>query len=76
MVLLLLLLHFLDHGKKMFRREACWAFSNIFASTESHIGRVFTYKDATIVKKLFELLKTEEDMEVVVEHIFIKVCFR
>ena len=50
---------FLDHAKQLFRKEACWGFSNLLASTHTHIRRVFSHKEGFVINRLFDMIKTE-----------------
>ena len=46
----------LNDPKRVFRKEACWSLSNIFAANSSHIEAIFSYKDHKIVKKLIRMI--------------------
>lgn len=40
---------------KVIRKEACWAISNIFASTNPHVQAIINYNNGEIIQKLFAL---------------------
>jgi len=49
--------------KKIFRKEACWAFSNILAGKSHLIEEVFNYNNREVLKNLFYLIfKDEKDV--------------
>ena len=51
---------FLDDTSKALRKEACWAFSNIMAGDETQVEKVFRYSKGRIVKKLFQMISSDE----------------
>lgn len=44
--------HLLDSKKKVFRKEACWAISNITAGASHQIEEVFGFNNGEILQKL------------------------
>ena len=46
----------LNHPKNIFRKEACWAFSNILAGSAAHIEEVFNFNNRVIIKKFFHMI--------------------
>ena len=53
----------LSNNKKIFRKEACWALSNILAGPAYQIEEVFNYNNREIIKRLFHMAASE-DLEV------------
>lgn len=51
---------FLEHAKKLCRKEAVWAFSNIFACSSTQIEEVFNYKNEVILDNIFQMIAREE----------------
>jgi len=50
----------LNSPKKVFRKEACWALSNILAGPAHQVEEVFTYNNREIIKKLFNMAVTDD----------------
>ena len=48
----------LDHQKKVFRKESCWAISNIFAGNHEQIQALLD--EQTILKKLLQLIYNDD----------------
>ena len=46
----------INDRKQVFRKEACWSLSNIFAANSSQIEAVFSYKNHKIIKKLIRMI--------------------
>jgi len=59
----------LSSPKKIFRKEATWAISNIMAGPAYQIEEIFHYNDREILKKLFQMAATE-DLEIRRECVF------
>jgi len=46
--------------KKIFRKEACWALSNILAGKATHIEEVFNYNNREILNTLFHMIYNDD----------------
>lgn len=49
----------LTDQRKSFRKEACWAISNIFAGSPTQIQAIFVYNNREIIKNLINMVYTD-----------------
>ena len=54
------LVPFLNHRKRLVRKETCLAFANVLAGNYTQIEEVIEYQDGIIVKRLFEMITNDE----------------
>jgi len=50
----------IQHNKKLIRKEACWAISNLLAGTSLEIEEIFKYNHGTIFKNLFQIISNDD----------------
>lgn len=65
---LVVLSHLLSAGQKIFRKEACWAISNITAGASHQIEEVFAFNQGEILGKLINMVY-HDDLDVKNFHI-------